>query len=87
MINSSTYPDILKIDNVVPICKASNACTADIFRPIVVLSVTVKVLERILYNKITTFMHTTILFNDYQYGCRRGCGMVVNVLNFFFVKV
>lgn len=85
IIKTSTYPDILKIHKVIPIPKATNADTPDQFRPIAVLPVIDNILERILYNQISTYMKDNNLLNDFQYGFRKGCGTeeaVVNVVNF-----
>lgn len=85
MVSCSIYPDILKIHKVVPIPKVNNACTADKFRPIAVLSVFDNVFEKILHSQISKYMITHNLLNDFQFGFREGCGTeeaVVNVINF-----
>lgn len=85
MINTSVYPEILKIHKVVPISKKINSTIPEMYRPISVLSVVDNVFERVLYNQISTYMEMNHLLNDFQYGFRKGCGTeeaVVNVINF-----
>lgn len=57
MINRSIYPDILKIHKVVPIPKGKSSRTADMYRPISVLSVIDNVFERILHNQVSAYMN------------------------------
>ncbi|XP_065664473.1 uncharacterized protein LOC136086128 [Hydra vulgaris] len=70
-ISQAVFPDKLKIARVTPIFKGGELTNLSHYRPISVLPVFSKILERILYNKI--FKHLSenkILYNN-QYGFKK----------------
>ena len=68
-IKSCSLPSSWKTSRVVPIPKAScNNSSPSNYRPISLLSITSKLLERIIYRRITTFLDSTYPLADNQWG-------------------
>ena len=65
------YPDKLKIVKVIPIHKGG--CTQDLnnFRPISLLSIFDKIIEKILHLKLYTFWESKNILFEKQYGFRK----------------
>lgn len=85
IINTSEFPENLKIHKVIPIPKVINAQTVDKYRPISVLSTIDKIFEKILFEKLMNYLEENNLLCKYQFGFRRGCGTedaVVNVVQY-----
>lgn len=85
IVDSSVYPDILKIHKVIPIPKESKATTVEQYRPISILPIIDQIFERILHKQIFSYFMENNLLNEFQYGFRKGCGTeeaIVNVQNY-----
>ena len=65
MINTSIYPDVLKIHKVIPIPKEINAQYVEKYRPISVLSTVDKIFERLLYNRFQNYLEENNLLYNY----------------------
>ncbi|KAG6458312.1 hypothetical protein O3G_MSEX010807 [Manduca sexta] len=65
-----TFPESLKIAKVTPIYKSGSKLDPGNYRPISVLPVLSKVFERVLYNRLETFLKSIKLLYDKQYGFR-----------------
>ena len=61
-----------KLSHVVPIPKQSPANSPDYYRPVSLLSILSKVLERHVYNVIADHLDETHLLSDCQWGFRAG---------------
>ena len=65
------FPNELKIANVLPLYKADDDMSFNNYRPVSVLSVLSKVFERIMYNRLISFLESNKnLFNN-QFGFRK----------------
>ena len=75
LINSSIkeviFPDELKIAKVVPIFKAADKHCIENYRPISVLSVFSKILEKVVYNHLIEFITKSKVLNKHQFGFRK----------------
>ena len=60
----------LKIAKVIPIYKSGDCKTINNYRPVSVLPVFSKVFERIMYNRIVSFLNSFNLLYKYQFGFR-----------------
>jgi hypothetical protein len=69
-LESGTVPQECKIAKVIPIYKASDPELLSNYRPISLLPAFSKVLEKIMYKKIMSFMDSQNLFYKHQYGFR-----------------
>lgn len=84
-INNSVYPDLLKIQKVIPIPKETHANSVTKYRPISLLSTIDKIFEKIINRQLESYLEGELLLSDNQYGFRKGCGTgeaVVNVVNY-----
>ena len=63
-------PDKFKIANVIPLHKSDDKCNISNYRPISVLPVFSKILEKIMYCRLSNFMKTNNIICSNQYGFR-----------------
>ena len=69
---SGIFPFELKIGNVVPIFKSSDEIVFSNLRPVAVLPVFSKLLERLVYNRLIFFITNNKLLYEYQFGFQKG---------------
>lgn len=69
-ILTGTFPDHLKIAKVVPIYKASDSSELKNYRPISLLSSFSKLFEKVMFNKLTSFLNSEHILYSHQYGFR-----------------
>ncbi|XP_065667552.1 uncharacterized protein LOC136087866 [Hydra vulgaris] len=71
-LKEGVFPEKIKIARVVPIFKSGNPSDVTNYRPISVLTCISKVLERIMYNRLYSFLiQNNILYNK-QFGFKSG---------------
>lgn len=90
IINSSIYPDCLKISKIVPIPKVANASEASDFRPVSLLPIIDKIFEKIIHERLFSYLDSNNLMYKYQFGFRKGCNteeVVLNAVNFICDKL
>ena len=66
------FPSELKIANVVPIYKYGDEMVFSNYRPVSVLPVFSKLLERLVYNRIISHINDNKLIYEYQFGFQKG---------------
>ena len=66
------FPQELKIANVVPIYKGGDDSIFSNYRPVSVLPIFSKLLERLMYNRLLSFINKHNLLYDFQFGFRQG---------------
>ena len=66
------YPENLKIAKVIPIFKQGSRDSCDNYRPISVLQVLSKILEKCIYNQLMYYIITENIITPYQYGFMPG---------------
>ena len=70
-LKESCFPDCWKVSSVVPVFKnVGERSTAKNYRPVSLLSVVSKVLEKLVNNRIVDHLEKCGLFSDSQYGFR-----------------
>ena len=82
MFWKGTFPKCLKKAVVIPIHKCANASEAQNYRPISLLPTIGKILEKILCDRITTFLDKCDLLNRNQFGFRQKRGTTDALVNF-----
>ena len=82
-LQEGLVPDIWKCANVTPIFKKGSKCEAGNYRPISLTSVVIKIFERILRDKITSFLDEHNLILDTQHGFRNKRSCLTNLLEFY----
>ena len=71
-INSDEVPSRLKISRVHPIYKNGNRSHMTNYRPISVLPITAKILEKLVFNQLYTYFNDNYIINVNQSGFRPG---------------
>jgi len=66
----SIVPEKLKISKVVPIYKKKDKMSPENYRPISLLSIFNKLLEKLMYKRIYSFLTNNNILYDYQFGFR-----------------
>ena len=69
---SGLFPFEMKIANVVLIFKSGDDMVFSNYRPVSVLPVFSKLLERLMYNRLICFINDIKLMYDYQFGFQKG---------------
>ena len=70
-IQSGVYPELLKVVNVIPIHKGGSTQDINNYRPISLLSIFDKIIEKVMHKWLYSFLENNdILFHN-QYGFRR----------------
>ena len=71
LIKQGTFPDSLKIAKVTPIFKSGAKNNISNYRPISILPVFSKVLERIMYNRVYNHLDSKGLLFEKQFGFQK----------------
>ena len=66
------FPSELKIADVVPIFKSGDDMVFSNYRPVSVLPVLSKILERLMYNRLILYINRHDLLYEYQFGFQKG---------------
>ena len=67
-LEQAIFPDDLKIARVTPVFKAGNENEVGNYRPISILSCFSKILERIMYNRLSKYLTTNEILYKKQFG-------------------
>ena len=71
--DTGIVPTRLKLATVIPIYKKGNkASPSNNYRPISMLSIFDKIIERLMYNRLIKFLLKYKVINKYQFGFRKG---------------
>ena len=71
-LSTGVFPDSLKLANVVPIYKSKDHMEFSNYRPVSVLPVFSKVIERLMYNRLFNYINANKLLYKYQFGFQKG---------------
>ena len=69
-LSQGIFPDIMKLAEVIPLHKNGDIHLVDNYRPISLLITISKILEKLIYSRVYTFLDTTGQIYDSQYGFR-----------------
>ena len=69
-LNTGTFPDISKKSNIVPVHKKGDKQIVNNYRPVSLLPVCGKILERLVFNSIFDFLDNNSLLSANQSGFR-----------------
>ena len=70
-LSSGVHPDLLKISKTIPIFKKGSRLLVSNYRPISLLSNLNKILEKIVHNRVYTFLEDTQSIYSLQFGFRK----------------
>ena len=65
------FPDAMKIAKVIPLFKSGNYMKVNSYRPVSILPVMSKILERLMYNRLMKFVEDFDILYDFQFGFRK----------------
>ena len=71
-ISTGIVPCILKIASITPIFKSGAVTDPNNYRPISILSPFAKILKRLVYDQLRSFLTNHNIIYDYQFGFRKG---------------
>ena len=82
-LTNGVFPSNMKIAKIIPLFKKGDTDSVDNYRPISVLPSFSKILERLVFNRLSNFLtHFNVLSND-QYGFRKDCSTGLAVLDLY----
>ena len=68
---AGVFPNEIKVAKVIPLFKkGDNMCISN-YRPVSLLSVFSKILERLMYNRIMEYVNKHDILYNYQFGFRK----------------
>ncbi|XP_045480431.1 uncharacterized protein LOC123684919 [Harmonia axyridis] len=71
-LKDNIFPKILKVARVVPVHKKGSVQLVNNYRPISIIPLFSKVLERVMQLQLTSYFESNCLFNSSQFGFRSG---------------
>jgi retron-type reverse transcriptase len=71
-ISTGVVPEIFKISRVTPVYKSGVSTELGNYRPIAIISPFSKVLERLVYNQVFSFIEKQKIIFEYQFSFRKG---------------
>ncbi|CAB4027123.1 Hypothetical predicted protein [Paramuricea clavata] len=71
-LRQSIFPDVEKLANVTPIFKSGDRSSMDNYRPISVLPVLAKIIERVVHKQLSIYLEENCLLSPNQFGFRKG---------------
>lgn len=87
---TGVFPESFKLSKVVPIYKKGDKSSPSSYRPISVVPIISKILEKVVKHQVSEFFESNSLFSEFQFGFRPGKstvdaveGLVRSVLNSF----
>jgi hypothetical protein len=66
------FPDSLKISIIIPLYKKGDRTNMSNYRPISLLTTFSKVLEKVMYNRLSHYLKTNNILVPEQFGFRKG---------------
>ena len=70
-LTQGVFPEQLKIANVIPLYKTDDPMLFNNYRPVSLLCVLSKVFEKVMYDRIITFLENFKILNENQFGFRK----------------
>ena len=86
IIDSGIYPDILKIARITPVFKSGAKTAVANYRPISCLSFLNKIIEKLLYTRLYSYLETNNLLSPHQFGFRPKYSTEI-AINYFLQNV
>ena len=89
-ISEGIFPELLKTAKVIPIYKKDDTNFAKNYRPISLLSVFDKIIEKLVYKRVQSFLNKHNVLYKYQYGFRTNFSTthaLLDVLNYIYTAL
>ena len=78
--SSGKFPDLLKIVKVIPIHKGGSTQDMNNYRPISLLSIFDKIIEKLMHKRLYTFLEDNKILYDKQFGFRKNNSTVFSLI-------
>ena len=78
--SSGIFPDLLKIVKVIPIHKGNSNQEMNNYRPISLLSIFDKIIEKLMHNRLYKFLDEKNILYDKQYGFRKNNSTIFSLI-------
>ena len=75
------FPDMWKLANVIPLYKGGNRNVVENFRPVSLLPLPTKIIEKIVHNRLTTYLEENNFLDSKQRGFRKNQSTVKTIAN------
>ena len=72
-LSQGDFPDELKIANVIPLYKADDRMCFNNYRPVSLLCILSKLFEKVMYNRLISFLEFNKILVENQFGFRKKC--------------
>ncbi len=72
ILTTGTFPDKLKVSKIIPIFKKNDKAVISNYRPIALLPVISKIVEKVMQEQLTYYIEDNRLLYEHQYGFRKG---------------
>ena len=82
-LESGIFPETMKLAKIIPLYKSKEASELSNYRPISILPTLSKVLERLIYNRVYSFLTRENLLHKSQYGFRHKHSTINAVSDFY----
>jgi len=79
-VETCTFPTCWKDANISPILKSGSPITVNNYRPVSLLPICSKILERLIYKQILSYCHDLSILNESQHGFLQGRSCLTNLL-------
>lgn len=70
-INEGTYPDELKVSIIIPLFKKTDKENMNYYRPIALIPILSKIFEKVIYQRLNSYMEKYEMFSPMQMGFRK----------------
>ena len=84
--NTGVYPDLLKIVKVIPFHKGGSTQEVNNFRPISLLSIFDKIMEKIMHEKLYYFLEENNILFKKQFGFRKNNSTVYALIEILWKR-
>ena len=81
-IDTSTFPDSLKLARVTPLYKTGSKNACENYRPISILPIFSKITEKLINEQMLNYLETNNLLYENQFGFRKSMGTTDALINF-----
>ena len=82
-ISTSTFPSSWKLAKVVPLLKKGDPLMAQNYRPVALLPIFSKILERMVFNQLVSYLDTNNLIHPNHHGSRAGYSTVTALIQMY----
>ena len=80
-LEMGVVPNNMKIAKLIPVFKSGDRKLFSNYRPISILPVFSKVMEKIVNGRLTDFLHQQNIIYEHQYGCRKKHSTLHSILH------